>query len=114
MQSWFVFVCFKVPRSAYIDTFDFESPKALVEYLVYLSKNATAYNAYFAWKKHAVFLKELDKYWKQMPALCDMCIKLHLESFEGIKYKTIPNIASFFNKSHCIKSNFIKNKNSND
>ena len=41
-----------LPKSAYINALDFQSPRHLTEYLLYLSKNTTAYNSYFKWKKY--------------------------------------------------------------
>ena len=46
-----------------------------------MSKNATAYNAYFNWKQYIVPLDH-----KYM-VYCDICIKLHLETVFGIEPK---------------------------
>ena len=69
-----------MPRSGFIDAFDFRSAKHLAEYLIYLDKNKTAYNSYFKWKKHIQFYRYLPKnYGYVYSPLCDMCIHLHLE-----------------------------------
>lgn len=47
----------------FINTADFESPKALANYLLELDKDEAAYEAYFAWKKKPLrpgFLKMLE------------------------------------------------------
>ena len=41
-----------VPKGSYIDMRDFESHKALAEYMVRLINNETLYNSYFEWKNH--------------------------------------------------------------
>lgn len=74
-----------VPKSAYINAFDFKSPRKLAQYLTYLDSNKTAYNEYFKWKKYVKFGKRYDY-------LCDMCIHLHLEDYIGIEKKTIDNL----------------------
>lgn len=59
-----------IPGS-YINIWDFPSLEALAEFLLYLDKNATAYNEYFQWKtkyERTVFDWE-----------CDLCDKLHSE-----------------------------------
>lgn len=68
-----------LPKSAYVNALDFASPRHLTEYLLYLSQNATAYNAYFKWKKYIRFTNNEYK------SFCDMCIKLHLEDYFGMK-----------------------------
>ena len=40
-----------LPPNSYINVEDFESPKKLAEYLIFLDKNATEYNKYHKWKK---------------------------------------------------------------
>ena len=39
-----------IPNS-YINVEDFDSPKKLAEYLLYLDRNDTAYEEYFRWKR---------------------------------------------------------------
>ena len=87
---------------SYIDANDFESPKALSEYLIYLSKNSTAYNAYFEWKQHVV----KPKYNIWFAPLCDMCVKLHLEEYFGTKVKkNIHDIDTYWNDGSCKELN---------
>lgn len=79
-----------IPKSGYIDAFDFKSAQHLAEYLIYLANNKTAYNSYFKWKKHVNFYKALNpKHTLKYNFMCDMCIQLHLEDFFGIKSKII-------------------------
>ena len=96
--------CFKqIPKSAYINANDFSNPKELANYLVYLSSNTTAYNLYFKWKKHVNF----GTFENHFAPLCDMCIKLHLESFFGIKKKIVTDVEKYWNKGSCDYSKVI-------
>ena len=88
-----------VPKSGYIDVFDFKTPKTLAMYLKYLSKNSTAYNAYFQWKKHVVFDSETN-FPHPFAPICSMCIHLQLEEHFGITRKTIQNIGSYWTKNN--------------
>jgi hypothetical protein len=85
-----------VPKSAYIDVRDFKTVKKLVQYLVYLSKNADAYNAYFKWRQHIVSIDH--KY----QVFCDMCIKLHLETVYGIEDKSFDVAKEWDVEKHCM------------
>ena len=49
--------------------------------MLYLDQNKTAYNEYFKWKKYVKFNSDF------IHPFCDMCIKLHMESFYGIEKK---------------------------
>ena len=74
------------PKSSYINVLDFETPKSLSDYLLYLESNKTAYNSYFKWKKYLNY----DKMHPTNSYLCEMCIQLHVESFTGeIKKKQL-------------------------
>jgi hypothetical protein len=86
-----------IPKSAYIDVRDFESVPDLVNFMLYLSKNATAYNAYFSWKRYIVSDDPRPK------LLCEMCIKLHLETIYGIEKKTV-DLDAYWNKHTKCKS----------
>lgn len=68
-----------LPKSAYINALDFHSPGQLVNYLHHLSRNKTAYNSFFKWKKYIRFT------YNEYKSFCDMCIKLNLEDYFGIK-----------------------------
>lgn len=71
---------FYLPRSAYINVLDYDSPKSLANYLNYLAHNKTAYNSYFDWKR---FIR-VDERRSMGGYLCEMCIKLHLEESLGV------------------------------
>lgn len=81
-----------LPKSAYINALDFQSPRHLTEYLLYLSKNTTAYNSYFKWKK---YIKLTNNEYK---SFCDMCIKLHLEDFFGPKLGVVNDLGWNYKK----------------
>ena len=79
---------------------DYKSPKELSEYLLYLDTNSTAYNSYFMWKKHVTFLDYTVTY----AFTCEMCIRLHLETFYGITKKVINDWGTYWNKAAQCKS----------
>ena len=79
---------------------DYNSPKNLSEYLLYLDSNKTAYNSYFKWKKHVNFLDYTVSY----GFVCEMCIHLHLETFYGITRKVYNDWNSYWNKETQCKS----------
>ena len=74
-----------IPPSGYIDELNFFSAKELANYLFYLNSNKTAYNSYFQWKKFIRF----DQNAVSMGAFCEMCIKLNLNYYLGIKKSVI-------------------------
>ena len=57
------------PEGSYIHVDDFESPKALAEYLHQLDKDDDAYNAYFRWKGTGEFI--------DTQFFCRVCAMLH-------------------------------------
>ncbi|KAB7498702.1 Alpha-(1,3)-fucosyltransferase C, partial [Armadillidium nasatum] len=72
------------PPHSYIDARNFESPKKLAEYLLYLSRNEEAYMEYFK-------LAEMVTY-------CHLCQKLHEDKEE----KIYSDMKDWFNShSHC-------------
>ena len=84
-----------MPKSAYINALDYESPQKLADYLLYLDGNKTAYNEYFIWKK---YLKIHNDNKKVIGAyLCEMCIQLHLEDkLNEIKRKSLSNLDEMY------------------
>jgi len=57
------------PHHSYIHIEDFETPKDLANYLLYLHQNDYAYNEYFSWKGTGEFID--TKY------LCRVCAMTH-------------------------------------
>ena len=57
------------PAMSYIHVDDFESPKALAQYLHLLSTNPELYNKYFDWKSSGEFINTY--FW------CRVCALLH-------------------------------------
>lgn len=96
-----------VPKSAFINIFDFKSPKHLAEYLIYLDKNKTAYNEYFEWKRYVKFdtKKILSGF------LCEMCIQLHLEDkgVVQVRNKELKNLSKRFGLSENCKQPYYDN-----
>jgi alpha-1,3-fucosyltransferase len=92
-----------IPKSGYINAFDFKSLKKLANYLKYVSSNPSVYNSYFKWKKHVSFYKNRVIF----SPLCEMCIQLHLESYFGMKKKVINNIDEIWSeKNNCFYNLF--------
>jgi hypothetical protein len=71
-----------IPKSAYINVFDFDTPHQLAKYLLYLSTNRTAYNEYFKWKRH---VKYGSANRPTLYPICEMCIKLNIDEQYGIR-----------------------------
>ena len=62
------------------------------------------YNSYFKWKKHIV----LDKEPKSDSFLCDICIKMHLDTFYESKNKIIYDLGNIWNRQRdCVHPNDI-------
>ncbi|KAK2161860.1 hypothetical protein LSH36_108g01119 [Paralvinella palmiformis] len=62
------------PPHSVIDVRDFESPKALAEYLEYLSRNEEEYYSYFAWKERYNLMSLQDFFCTLCDALNDPAI----------------------------------------
>jgi alpha-1,3-fucosyltransferase len=95
------------PRSAYIDVLDFETPRDLAKYLIYLSKNHTAYNSYFKWKQW-ININNNNLF---QAYICEMCIKLHLEKYTGIERKQLGDLNELMSmEKNCkgLKLTYIK------
>jgi hypothetical protein len=93
-----------IPRSGFINVFDFSSAQSLATYLLYLDSNKTAYNEYFKWKKYVKF-NASDQ---SMHHFCNLCIQMHLNSQFGIQKSIINNIGGYWSKENCrTPPNFI-------
>lgn len=84
-----------IPNS-YIDVQDFDSPKGLAEYLLYLDRNDSAYKEYFSWRK---LYQHVAPKWA-----CTLCKQLHNESL-FTSPKVYKNMALFWNSSKCRRLN---------
>ena len=113
-----------VPKSGFINALDFKTPKHLATYLIYLSKNKTAYNEYFKWKKYVKVYKENHNMKKSQSLkkttveyqrdkkvlagfLCEMCIQLQLENIrrDGVTSKRIDSLVNMYGlKENCYGS----------
>ena len=81
------------PTKSYIDATQFESPKRLAEYLVYLDKNTTAYAEYFEWKKYFAVTSFT-------PVFCQLCKALNDETMPTKTYTDLEKW--WFKDSHCV------------
>ena len=99
----------KIPSSGYINAHDFTSPKILADYLKYLDKNVTAYNSYFQWKEHVSFRESKSVSSQRFSPLCDMCIKLQMEIYEGYKESIVEDVGSYWNRKENCKIHRIQN-----
>lgn len=55
------------PPNSYINALDFDTPKDLAKYLVYLTHNAVEYKKYFDWKKQYRVARSRPR------IICDLC-----------------------------------------
>jgi hypothetical protein len=69
--------------------------------LLYLSNNSTAYNSYFKWRKYYSYHKKPQGF----NSICEMCIKLQLESYFGIEKSVVQDLGSYWSgKDVCLNS----------
>ncbi len=93
-----------VPKSGYINAFDFATAKHLAEYLMFLDNNKTAYNSYFKWKKYIKFIDNGPRNGQ----ICELCLRLNLDIYEGIENHVITDMNKFWSAgSDC--ENFDEN-----
>ena len=83
------------PPQSYIDVFDFQSPKHLVDYILYLNKSDEEYVKYFQWKRNYNIRRNTIMY---TGVFCEFCKYL-----QGIKKpNVIHNFTKwFFQESEC-------------
>lgn len=74
---------FYAPEGSYIHVADFNSPKALAEYLILLDTNPFLYAKYFEWKKEWFVDRQPFDGW------CDLCKKLNEKTQLQKTYKDI-------------------------
>ena len=67
-----------IAPGTYIDVLDFTSPKALAQYLQYLSNNDTAYNEYIERQKKV----KCESKYAHFPIICRVCRYLHAHKGE--------------------------------
>ena len=81
---------------------NFESVPKLAEYLLYLDRNATAYNEYFAWKRFVKFRAHPGA-----ASICEMCIQMNMQAYEPMRPSVIEDFGEFWNrKKDCLTVNF--------
>ena len=98
-----------VPKSGYINVLDYKSPKELADYLIYLDKNPSEYNKYFAWRKHISYhhdrwsteLEMSVSHTTTFHTFCEMCIKLNMEIHFGVQQRDVNNIEELYDVSNC-------------
>ncbi|XP_068712391.1 glycoprotein 3-alpha-L-fucosyltransferase A-like [Montipora capricornis] len=87
-----------IPNS-FIDVQDFDSPKKLADYLLYLDRNDTEYKKYFRWKK----------FYQHVPPkfACSLCKQLHNRSLLKSP-RVYQNMAMFWDTDKCRKLNLLE------
>jgi len=83
------------PPGSYIHVDDFNSPKALADYLHFLDKNDTLYNEYFRWKKTGMFISTSS--W------CRLCALLHAND-DGSYVRWYPNFYKWWEEGMCLEN----------
>ncbi|XP_031574717.1 galactoside 3(4)-L-fucosyltransferase-like [Actinia tenebrosa] len=86
-----------IPNS-YMDVRDFDSPKDLAEYLIYLSQNDSAYMEYFQWKKKYKLVAPMRA--------CPMCTALYNQELYDPP-RTIVDLGKAWSKSDCWSLNLL-------
>lgn len=76
------------PPGSYIDANDFESPRALADYLIFLNKNPDKYLEYFQWKSK--YKVNIGDGW------CSLCRQLTEQKANPVK-KQYPNLWGWWN-----------------
>ena len=91
------------PPHSYISASDFDSPKALAQYLNQVSKDSALYNSYFWWKPHYRVENLWDKA-RYVRHFCSLCQILHSEKAQIAK--SYSNIDQFWEQqAHCHDGN---------
>ena len=81
------------PQKSVINAQEFEAPKQLAEYLLYLDKNNTAYAEYFEWKTYF----KVNRFYE---FFCQLCVALNDDT---LPVKTYPNLEEWWlTDSHCV------------
>ena len=90
-----------VPPKSYIDVRNFNSPKELAEYILYLDRNLTAYQSYFNWKDH---YQVHNGHYSITTVFCKFCTYLYTEK----KTKIVKDFKHwFYNLSKCRKPDIL-------
>ncbi|KAK2158574.1 hypothetical protein LSH36_167g05045 [Paralvinella palmiformis] len=76
------------PPHSVIDIADFQHPRDLAKYLLYLSNNDKAYNKYFAWKTTGYILEHQRKV-IMGDAFCRLCEILHDPNYKYKDYRDL-------------------------
>lgn len=83
------------PPHSFINVLDYESPKALADFLHKLDRNETEYLSYFWWQHYyhaeSVYLQRLS--------FCDLCAKLH----EDLKPQSYPNFEQWWHTDSLVQ-----------
>ncbi|KAL9880569.1 alpha-(1,3)-fucosyltransferase C [Glossina fuscipes fuscipes] len=80
------------PPHSYINAEDFENPKALADYLLYLSQKPDAYMRYFWWRHYYKLIN--------YSPFCDICKKLHEPNYH-LKIQIYENIEKWWLGNMC-------------
>jgi len=85
----------QAPPNSYIHVEDFDSPKALTEYLDYLDQNATAYAEYHDWRK--LELDQAKPVWSASESMkCGVCNEIKRRKAAGYPKRTISSVANWW------------------
>ena len=79
---------FGTPPHSVINIADFQHPRDLAKYLLYLSNNDKAYNKYFAWKTNGYILEHQRKV-IMGDAFCRLCEILHDRNYKYKDYRDL-------------------------
>lgn len=79
------------PPNSYINALDFESPRALAEYLRMLTRQPDEYEKYFEWKNHYYIASSSRR------VICQLCQYLH----DGNEAKSYTALSAWYQRDRC-------------
>lgn len=89
------------PKKSFIAVSDFLSVKSLADYLVYLSKNHTAYGEYLSWRQHYTTKQSSLLHTDKSHGFCGLCKALHDPRVIS-RNKVYPDMKQFWkNMANC-------------
>ncbi|NPA71212.1 MAG: hypothetical protein GXO35_00155 [Gammaproteobacteria bacterium] len=100
-----------LPPTSYIDVRDFNSPRHLADFMIYLQSNTSAYLEYFAWKAKASHY--IERFERLAPshgktgAFCRLCQILHDRTY---KYKKDFNLERYWSAERWCVSGWKEKK----
>ncbi|GAV02281.1 hypothetical protein RvY_12870 [Ramazzottius varieornatus] len=87
------------PSNSFINLEDYSSTEELAEYLKYLDKNDTAYNALMQWRYNSTLISSSGRFSPARGSWCQLCERLHDPGYRSTPYKDASQW--FMNRGKC-------------